>query len=930
MKFLAPVWLLTALPLWLSLHLWRLPTKVMRITRMLIYLLIILAMADPILELKGREGTVVMVVDKSLSMPADSETSIMEAVNIVCAARPSHGQTAVISFGESAVIESAPGKAPFTGFMAAPGVQASDLSTALEKALSLLPRESSARILVFSDGLWTGANPMPVMTRAAARNIPIDFRHSTRTLAGDLAIYSVEAPHSLEPDESFMMTLWIQSPEKQSILFTILRDGSTLLNETRTIPAGLSPIVIHDKIGNSGTAQYSFHITGNGKDPIPENNSARVLISINGAKPLLLVTANPDSSLDKFLMKSGIKVRSSLPEYNLWTLEELSRYSGIILENVPANDIGLHGMKILSGWVSEMGDGLMLTGGKNSFGPGGYFKSPLEEILPVSLELRSEHRKLSLALVIVLDRSGSMSMTASFGRTKMDLANTASAEVVKMLTHMDELGVLAVDTQPHVIAPLQTIKNKDALIDSIMSIQSMGGGIYVYDGLNAAAEMLSKSEAKTRHIILFSDASDSEKPGQLWELLPKCRKANITVSVIGLGHETDQDAEILKDIARMGEGRIFFTQNAEDLPRLFAQDTFAVTRSAFVDEPVMIKAQPGLHAITGLAFDFPAPIGGYNLCYARPNIELAATTQDEYSAPYIAAWNAGIGRVLCFTGEIDGEYTGEIGKWKDYGSLITSMVRWISEKSSLDFDRNAFVQSLSNGVYRLSLYLDTSPEENTSIQAPTITVMRASKNGEPLVSSFTMEWKSADLLELEYPLTGDDTIVSIAHLDKRRSIRLPPVCLPYSAEFTPQGEENGMATLEMIAKGTGGTERIDPAGIWKDLPLVSRHLYLQPFLLLSAILLFLSEILERRTGLVSGFLNSPRSFFKIPEFVYQPKTVDARKKVAESPANQTFHPADNLSDQQQNETQVETAKQEEISDSLSQAMKEAKRRFKNK
>jgi hypothetical protein len=280
----------------------------------------------------------------------------------------------------------------------------------------------------------------------------------------------------------------------------------------------------------------------------------------------------------------------------------------------------------------------MVTGGRQSYGPGGYYKSPLEPVLPVSMELRQEHRKLALAIVVALDRSGSMAVSVGGGKAKMDLANLGAAQVLDMLGPMDEFGCFAVDTVAHTIAELGPVANKGPTRDKILRIQSMGGGIYVYEALAASAEMIQKAKAGTKHIILFADAADSEEPGRYAALLEQTRKAGITVSVIGLGTPKDKDAALLEDVARRGGGRLFITDKPEELPRLFAQDTFVIARNAFLDDPVRIAPTAGLTALAGRAFALDRPIGGYNLCYLRPEATLGAVTRDEYKAPAVASW----------------------------------------------------------------------------------------------------------------------------------------------------------------------------------------------------------------------------------------------------------------------------------------------------
>ena len=350
----------------------------------------------------------------------------------------------------------------------------------------------------------------------------------------------------------------------------------------------------------------------------------------------------------------------------------LSNYSGVIIENVPHQLIGDIGVAELVNWVKTSQGGLLLTGGQRSFGQGGYYQSALDPILPVSMELRKEFRKASVAMMLVLDRSGSMTAPASGGKTKMDLANIASANVVDLLTPMDEVGVLAVDTTAHTIVKLQSLTNRESIRRKILKIQSMGGGIYVYEGLSNAVNALRTSSASSRHIILFSDANDSENPAGYKKLLAECEKEGITCSVIALGKKTDVDAALLIDVATRGKGRVFFTTKAKELPELFAQDTFTVARP-FIDEIVEVQATANMKTfLPGIVTDEAQGIkvGGYNMTYLRDTANLAMVTKDDNTAPLLAAWHVGLGRTAVYTGQIDGKWTGPIAAWEQYPKLF--------------------------------------------------------------------------------------------------------------------------------------------------------------------------------------------------------------------------------------------------------------------
>jgi hypothetical protein len=351
-------------------------------------------------------------------------------------------------------------------------------------------------------------------------------------------------------------------------------------------------------------------------------------------------------------------------------LAELAGFTAVLIEDIPAGKIGKTGMETLSAWITEAGAGLWTTGGRNSYGTGGYFKSVLEPILPVSMELRREHRKLSLAIVVALDRSGSMAVTVAGGRPKMELADLATCEVLNQMSGSDQFGCLAVDSIAHEIIPLSDLSAKSEMEAKILKIDSQGGGIFIYEALEKAAGMITRATAGTRHIILFADAADSEEPGDYKTLVESCVKAGITISVIGLGTERDRDAELLKDIALRGGGQCMFTEDAHELPRLFAQDTFLVSRSTFVEEPTAVRTTAGMVMLTPQPWGEMPQVGGYNLCYLRPGANLAAVTVDDYQAPLVAAWQAGVGRVLCYTGEADGKYTGPIANWPQAGEFL--------------------------------------------------------------------------------------------------------------------------------------------------------------------------------------------------------------------------------------------------------------------
>ncbi|HTU92237.1 MAG TPA: VWA domain-containing protein [Gemmataceae bacterium] len=848
---LHPIWLFLTIPLVLSLWLWLMPSRLLLVLRGLTLLLLLLALCGAVLRLPSQGGTIVVVADRSQSMPPTSAAGQKEVIDLLHKAMGPDDRLAFVSFGRSVAVEQPPAAGQFAGFVHEVDDDASDLADGLETALTLIPREAPGKVLVLSDGRWTGRDPAAVAAHAAARNVAIDYRVSQRSTANDLAIARIEAPPSVAPGESFLITAWVQAPTAQTISFELRRGDERLSAGEERLASGHNRLTFRDRAGDPGTLSYALTVQGSGDDPVPENNRARFLVGVQGPRPILHVTEAKSSGLARLLQAGRLPIKAKAPEECRWSLEELSKYSAVLIENVPAEKIGGAGMDTLAVWVRETGSGLMLTGGRNSYGTGGYYKSPLDPLLPVSMELRNEHRKLAVAMVVALDRSGSMTAPVGGGRVKMDLANEGAVQVLELLGPMDELGVLAVDTVPHVIAELAPVKNKASVKSDIMSIRSQGGGIFIYVALESAAEMLVKAKAGTRHILLFADANDSEEPGRYEELIDKCKKAGITVSVIGLGTPKDKDAELLRDIAKRGNGRIFFTDKAEELPRLFAQDTFVVARNTFLDERTPIESTAGLPLLTGRPFDLKQAIDGYNLTYLRSGATLATRTLDEYRAPVVAAWRAGSGRVLCYTGEADGKYAGPITKWKDVGAWYTSLVRWVAGPVNRLPSEMLLTQDVKTGLHRVRLHLDPERVGDPFAELPHVTLLRSRIGQPPEIQQMTLHWTGADMLDLERALQGRDTVLATVTVPGHEPVALPPVCLPYSPEFQPAEKGRGLATLEHLARASGGKERLELASVWKELPRHVRFVSLAPWLLNAAVVLLLLEVFERRSGLLS-------------------------------------------------------------------------------
>lgn len=820
------------------------------VLRALALALVGLALAGAYLNLQTPGRDLVVVVDRSRSMTKESEASIVELLRLAEEQRERGDRVALVTFGAEAAIERPPSEeARFDAFTRQVQVDGSDVAAALDAALELIPEGRAGSILLLSDGEVRGRDPLAAARRSFARDVHIDVRPFTRPIESDLAVERLDLPELAASGEPFQFSAWVRTDRSYSARYELERNGEVIVTGERNFTPGTNRIVFRDAVERVGVARYTLNVLGV-EDRIPENNFGQAALRIDGPRRLLVVNYDgAEDSLVLALRRSGLNVDVAAPESAPIDRIGLEAYRGVILENVEAGRLGKR-MKDLRRFVEERGGGLLVTGGRASFGVGGYYLSPLDPVLPISMELRKEQRKQGMALAIAMDRSGSMGAAAS-GGTKMDLANMAAASAIELLTDIDAVSVMAVDTEADVVQPMTTVDDTAALAARVLRIQPGGGGIYVRNALEAAVRELNEAEQLSKHITLFSDAADSEQQEGCVELATQLSAAGVTLSVIALGTPADTDADFLRALAAAGQGDCYFTTEAEELPRLFAQDTLTASRSAFIDQPTPVRVLSDLFAMGQIPSETFPSIGGYNLTYLRDGANAGLVGGDENSAPIFAFWYQGLGRSAVYTGQIGGSYGADVVAWEDFSAWFVTVSRWLLGTEPPDAVFGRVYREGREAVVRVEV--DPSAEIAANLSEMEALLGRTDANADRR----PFQRLSADLYEARFPLDEDGIVLPTVKLDERRSLRLAPLALPYSPEFEPSPDpKRGERLLRQLARESGG--EVSPATTalfrgdrggraWRP---VTREL------LLAALVVLLFEILFRRLSLWSGALFS--------------------------------------------------------------------------
>jgi len=826
--FLLPVFILLGL-IWRSLNLWR-PLRAL----LLITLTVLLA--DPHIDKQQDALDLWVMLDRSESTEDLVDKGLPEWKKLLEKSKPSRQDRLHFIDYAAEVVEQKPGTetAVFTGSR-----KLTRTNLAIQNIMALAPEDRPSRILIFSDGYST--EPLAEAAAKLSRmGIPMDYRLVREETTDDFRVARIHLPVRSQVGEPFVLGVTVRGFTDTTVPLVIKRNGQTLSETQVKIIGGTGKAEFTDRIARSGSYEYTAEIMPE-KDAHPGNNRVERWIEVTGGPRVLLVTKYIDDPLAAALKDQDYDVQV-VSEPGSLRVGQLAGARSVVFNNVPAFEVPAAFQEALNFYVREQGGGFMMVGGKQSFGSGGYFQSAIDNLLPISMELKNEHRKLAVAMAIVMDRSGSMAMSAGAGKTKMDLANTGAARAVELLGTMDQVAVFAVDSEAHKIVPLVEIQDKKkAIIGKIRRIKSQGGGIYVYNGMKAAWKELKKSTAGTRHMILFSDAADSEEPGDFKNLLAEMTKEGATVSVIGLGTPADPDAKLLQDIAKLGKGRCFFTNRPADIPRLFAQETVTIARSAFVEDPVGTRATGKWSEISAKPFSWPAQADGYNLSYARADATTSLATTDEYLAPLVAHARRGIGRTAAVSFPLGGKFSQKIRAWPQYGDFIQTLTQWLMGDQ---LPPGIGLRHRLEGT-RLTIDLLYDHEEwgqKFAVTPPLIRLLEGEAGGTP----YEVAWKR--IAPGRFSLTRDleeGSLIRGAIQTGEYAIPFGPLIVGSSTEWA--FDPDRLSELRSVSAQTGGRELVDLSKAWLRPPQI-HDTDLRIPLAIAALLFLLLDALVTRTG----------------------------------------------------------------------------------
>ena len=641
------------------------------IVRSLILILLILSLAGVQYLSRNYRLAVIFLVDLSDSI---SEEGLRKAEDFILKAMKGRGdrKASVIGFAEGVRIikgfdednDGNPDPIRFKKeWLKEDEAAATNIAKAIETAWGIFPTETNKRIVLLTDGVETRGDALRTALRGKAFGVQIDTIPIYPSDEPEVMVERIDMPSQVKQGEPFNLDVIVLSNHQDMAEIRLFKNKFELATRKVRLKRGENRIRFSQTLGESGMLTYEA-VCRALKDTFYDNNHALGIVSVSGKPKVLLIEEDEPQArylaeaLEDAKIEVDVRNGFGVPK----ELSDIQNYDLVIFSNVPAQRLKVRQMELIRTYVQDLGGGFMMLGGENSFSLGGYYRTPIEEILPVRCEGEKKKEAPSLAMLLVIDKSGSM------GGIKIELAKEAARASVELLGRRDKVGVIAFDGSPHWIVDVHPAYDKEYVLDRIASL-SAGGGTNLYPALQQAYLALINTMAKIKHVIILSDGHS--QPGDWYGVVSLMRAEGITVSTVGIGSGADMN--LLSNIADWGGGRCYFTQDPYSIPQIFAKETITASKSSVIEEPFIPQVVKPTQVLKGIDLDQAPFLLGY--ISTRPKSTAEVFLVSDRGDPILASWRYGLGKSVAFTSDAKARWAADWIEWAGYGKFWVQLVR---------------------------------------------------------------------------------------------------------------------------------------------------------------------------------------------------------------------------------------------------------------
>jgi Mg-chelatase subunit ChlD len=808
--------------------------------RALVVIGVAFALARPSWITRDSRIATVVLVDVSDSV-SDRQLEAARGYVRELAGAKGEGSLQVITVAEKPRVVR--GQSPIDGIARHAGAGAgTDLQAAMQLGYGLYPDGYLPRMVVISDGNQTTGDIAVESYRAKELGVKLSWRTFDQDKVSEVRVVGLSLPDEVKVGQPFEVSAEVWSTEPQTVTLSLKQDDfANALDPSQTVELheGKNVIKFKSEAKRAGATTYRLALAKFAKDTEKQNNEAVMTTPVKGRPNVLYVEGgvlrDPGQAgyLQRALEHENIDVEVRGPRGLPSNAKDLEKFDLVLVSDVPAHFVGAGQMQALDNYVQSIGGGLIMAGGEDSFGSGGYQGTRIEQIMPVRFDAEKERNQPNVALVLVIDRSGSMQ------GQKLEAAKESARVTAEVLEGDDQIGVVAFDSEAQVYIRLQRASNRNRISLEIARLQS-GGGTNIYPGLREAYELLQTTNAKVKHVIVLSDG---EAPYDgIVDLVQDMRAARITVSCVGV---QGADRNLLSIIADNGDGRLYMVEDLGNLPKIFMKETTEAQKSQLVEDVIYARVAKRVEAIEGTGVENAPPLHGYVTTKPKPTSEVILIS--DLGEPVLARWRHGAGNVVAWTSDVKNRWSTDWIRWGGYPKFWAQLVRTTMRRKV--YDSYDMFAKVNDG--RAEVVVDAIDPNDRFVNELDTQLEIIDPKTNAVIRSIPMDQAAAGRYSADFRVEryGSFLLKAVHKRDGRTVAEsMGAVSLSYPLEYLKSTPD--LEPLKHAATATGGHDQATPAQIWDaEGESVQYAKDLWPYVLIGVVFLFLMDIYARRVRL---------------------------------------------------------------------------------
>ncbi|GAA0779549.1 VWA domain-containing protein [Clostridium subterminale] len=824
------------------------------INRVIIVTMLILAMCNISISFRTKDSSTIFLLDLSHSMSNYKDETKVFVKNAI-EASPSNNKIGIVTFGENQEIEQfLTYSKGFNDIQTSPIGNTTNIEEAIKFSLNIFKDSDYKRIVLVTDGKENQGDLLETSTYFRDNQVDFQVYKIDSEQVEDVYIEDIDILDKVAIGEQFSVTANIKSNIKTKSKISIYSGREKKSEKEIDIEKGENTFLFKDIQHKGGFKPYKVVIEPE-NDGISYNNEYTTYTNIVSKPEILVIQgkAGEGKGLEENLKAIGSSYTIINPSAAPRSINELIEYKGIFLCNTHIDDLPKGFLDNVESYVKDYGGAIITTGGDNSYALGGYKDSVFEDILPVSSDKKGKNEIPEISLTLVLDRSSSMLSSDQGSFSKISLAKEAAIRSLDNLRETDNIGVVTFNTGYSWVVPMQKLSNIEEVSDKINSIIAEGG-TSIYSALNEAYQKQKESSAKIKHIILLTDGQDGMGQNEYKTLVNDIKKDKITLSTVSIG--TDSNNQLLEWISANAGGRYYHSDIYTDVPRIFANEILISTREYLINEEFTPKISAHHDILNNIIEEgkFPSLFGYVGTSIKNTAIEIMTSHMDE---PVLAAWQYGIGRVVSFTSDVNGQWSKELLAFDKTPQLFSNIISW----TMIDYDNSGNLSITQEGSSAKVQYETNNHDDNKKVKG-----------------AYTFEGNTTSEFELKEVSPGKyEGRVPISELGfysfniteelqgNTIASQLGGFAYQYSPEYKFQEQSNSLLALVEDTEGKVINSAEDIYQIKSNKGYTKKNI--SNLLLIIAMLLFLFDITYRRLGL-KKYLNK-QLFINIRERIYK-------------------------------------------------------------